>query len=384
MNFELNKEQKQIKKAVKDFVKGEFKKEIVHELINNNAYPEKILKKSSELGFTGIHFPEAYGGEGLGRLEQILVAEALACANSTVGSCVALAGYGSEILLQHGSEQQKKNWLPKIAEAEMLSSCAFTEDGMGNDLSGCQTTAVKDGNTWLINGSKTFAINGGALAGFYIVLCKTDPDSEIPDQAMSTILVEADCQGVSTVDVGDRLGSRLLSLSHVDFKDVHVPLENLIGGEHKGYSQVLDFFNQSRLLVASLAVGTAQGAFERAFAHVKQREQFGQKLVDFQITRHKLAEMITDIEMARLMVCQGVWACEKGMGSTKFCSMAKLVATQTAMKTADHAIQLLGGYGYVDEYEVEGFYRDAKMFEIFEGNRHQQKDVIADTMTGKK
>ena len=136
--------------------------------------------------------------------------------------------------------------------------------------------------------------------------------------------------------------------------------------------------------MASLAVGTAQGAFERAFAHVKQREQFGQKLVDFQITRHKLAEMITAIEMARLMVFQGVWAGEKGMGNTKFCSMAKLVSTRTAVKTADQAIQLLGGYGYIDEYDVEGCYRDAKMFEILEGNRHEQKDVIAYTMTGKK
>lgn len=384
MNFELNKEQKQIKKAVKDFVKGEFKKEIVHELINNKIYPEKILKKAGELGFSGIDFPEAYGGEGLGLLEKLLIAEALAGANSTVGSCVALAGYGADILLAHGSEQQKKTWLPQIAGAKTLSSCAFTEAGMGNELMGCNTMAVKDGDTWLINGTKTFALNGGPLAGFYIVLCKTDPDAEIPGQSLSTILVEAHCEGVSTVDVGSRLGSRLLYLSHVDFNNVRVPLENLIGGENKGFSQVVDFFNQSRLLVASLAVGTAQGAFDRAFEYVKQREQFGRKLIDFQITRHKLAEMITAIEMARLMVFQGAWACEQDMGATKFCTMAKLVATQTAMKTTDHAIQLLGGYGYVDEYEVEGFYRDAKMFEILEGNRHLQKDVIADTLTGKK
>lgn len=380
MNFELNKEQKQIKKAVRDFVKGEFKKEIVHELINSKAYPEKILRKAGELGFSGIHFPELYGGEGLGLFEKILIAESLAGGNSTVGTCVALAGYGTEILLEHGSEQQKNTWIPRIAEAEILSSCAFTEEGMGSNRTRCQTTAVKDGDCWLINGRKTFAVNGGALAGFYIVLCKTDPDTEKPGQGMSTILVEADCKGVSTVDVGNRLGTRLLPLSHVDFNNVRVPLENLIGGEHKGYSQTVNFVNQSRLLVASLAVGTAQGTFDLALAHVKQREQFGRKLIDFQMTRHKLAEMITAIEMARLMVFQGVWAFEKGMGDAKFCSMAKLVSTRAAMRTADHAIQLLGGYGYIDEYDVEGFYRDAKMFEIFEGNHHQQKDVIADTM----
>lgn len=384
MNFELNKEQKQIKKAVKDFVKGEFKKDIVHELINNKTYPEKILKKAGELGFSGIDFPEVYGGEGLGLLEKLLIAEALAGGHSTVGSCVALAGYGADLLLAHGSAQQKTTWLPEIAEAKTLSSCAFTEAGMGNDLTGCNTTAVKDGDTWLIHGTKTFALNGGPLAGFYIVLCNTDPGAESPAQGLSTILVEAHCKGVSTVDVGNRLGSRLLYLSHVDFNNVRVPLDNLIGGENKGYSQVVEFFNQSRLLVASLAVGTAQGAFDRAFAYVKQREQFGRKLIEFQITRHKLAEMITAIETARLMVFQAALACEKGTDATKFCAMAKLVATRTAMKTTDHAIQLLGGYGYVDAYDVEGFYRDAKMFEILEGNRHQQKDVLADAMTGKK
>ena len=384
MNFELNKEQQQIIKAVKDFVKGEFKKEIVHELINNKTYPEKILKKAAELGFSGIGFPESYGGEGLGLLEKLLIAEVLAGANSTVGSCVALAGYGADILLSHGSEEQKKTWLPKIADAETLSSCAFTEAGMENDFKGCNTTAVKDGNSWLINGSKTFVLNGGPLAGFYIVLCKTDPDAQSPGQSLSTILVEARCEGVSTVDVGTRLGSRLLYLSHVDFNNVRVPLENLIGEENSGFVQVVDFLNKSRLLVASLAVGTAQGAFERAFEHVKQREQFGRKLIDFQVTRHKLAEMITAIETARVMIFQGVQACEKDKGAAKFCTMAKFVATQAAMKTTDHAIQLLGGYGYVDEYEVEEFYRDAKMFEILEGNRHLQKDLIADTLTGKK
>ena len=197
----------------------------------------------------------------MGLFEKILIAEALTCGNSTVGSCVALAGYGAEILLEHGSEQQKKTWIPKIAEAEILSSCAFTEEGMGNDLKGCRTTAVKDGNFWLINGSKTFAINGGALAGFYIVLCKTNPEAEPPEQGMSTILVDADCQGVSTVDVGNRLGNRLLSLSHVDFNNVHVPLENLIGEKNKGYSQVRGFFQSEPFTCGISGSGDRPGGF---------------------------------------------------------------------------------------------------------------------------
>ncbi|MDA3791708.1 MAG: acyl-CoA/acyl-ACP dehydrogenase [Desulfobacula sp.] len=384
MNFELNKEQKQIKKAVKNFVKGEFKKDIIHGLIENKIYPEKILNKASELGFLGIHFPEQYGGEALGAFEKILIAEELAIGSSTVGACVSLAGHGTEILLQYGSEKQKKTWLPKVADAEILSSCAFTEPGIGHNIELSQTTAIKDGNSWLINGRKAFAVNGGPLAGFYIVLCKTDSEAGNPEQGLSTMLVEADCQGVSAVDVGNRLGHKLLFISNIEFNNVRIPLENLIGQENKGFSQVMEFFNHSRLVIAALSVGTAQGAFDRAFAHVKQREQFGQKLIDFQITRHKLAEMITEIETARLMTWQGALACEKGSTNTKLCSMAKLVATRTAMKVCDHALQLLGGYGYVQEYEVEGFYRDAKMSEILEGNQHVQKDVIADTITGKR
>lgn len=384
MNFELNKEQKQIKKAVKDFVKGEFKKEIIQELVENRAYPEKIWKKAGELGFLGINFPESYEGDGFSIFEKNLIAEELASGHSTIGTCLSLAGYGTEILLHHGSEKQKKYWLPKVVNAEILSSCAFTESGSGNNIELSQTTAIRSDNSWLINGTKTFAINGGPLAGFYIVLCKTDANSKKHEHGLSTILVEADCPGISTMDVGNRLGHRLLSLSNVDFNNVRVPLENLIGQEHNGYQQVMEFFNHSRLLMASLAVGTAQGAFERAFAYVKQREQFGRKIIDFQITRHKLSEMATAIETARLMNCKGMWACENGISATRLCSMAKLVAGRTAMTVCDHALQLLGGYGYMEEYEIESFYRDAKMFEVMEGSRHAQNTVIADSITAKR
>lgn len=384
MHLTLNKEQKQIKKAVKDFVKGEFKKDVIHELKTSRLYPEKILNNASELGFLGIHFPEEYGGEGLGLFEKCLIAEELATGDSTVGTCVSLAGYGTELLLKYGSEKLKETWLPKVADANALSSCAFSEPDSGSAIKGSKTTAVKEGDFWRINGSKVFAMNAGPQTGFYIVLCKTDPDARDPRHGLSTILVKSDCQGVSTVDPGTTLGHDLLFIRNVDFNNVHVPLENLIGRENKGYSQVMDFFNLSRLLVASLAVGTAQGAFQRALGHVKQRVQFGRKLIDFQITRHKLSEMISAIETARLMTWQAASVCENGGADTKLCSMAKFVATRTAMMVCDHALQLLGGYGYVQEYEIEGFYRDAKMFEILEGNHHVQKDIIANMITGKR
>ena len=387
MNFELNKEQQQIKKAAKDFVKGEFKQEIIHDFVKNKAYPSKILKKAGELGFLGIHFPEEYGGEGLSPFEQMLIAEELTIGHSTVGACLALSGYGTDILLNHGSEQQQKTWLPKIAKANVISSCAFTELSLVDNFEDYHTTAVKDGDSWVINGGKRFVVNGeqdgepyGGKTGFYIVLCKTDFGTTTPEKGLSTILVEADRQGVSSANVGNMLGTRLLPLTNVDFNTVRVPLKNLIGNEHGGHSQVVEFSNHSRLLIASMAVGMAQGAFDRALSHVKQRKQFGQKLIDFQVTRHKLSEMITLIETARLITCRAALVCEQGVGNAKYCSMAKLVATQTAIRVADHALQLLGGYGYMDEYDVEGYYRDAKMLEILEGNNHLQKDIIADTI----
>jgi alkylation response protein AidB-like acyl-CoA dehydrogenase len=387
VNFELNKEQQQIKKAAKDFVKGEFKQEVIHDLVKNRTYPSKILKKAGKLGFSGVHFPEEYGGEGLSPFEQMLVAEELTIGHSTVGVCLALSGYGTDILLSHGSERQKQTWIPRVAKADVISSCAFTEPGPVENFEDYHTTAVKDGDSWVINGGKRFVVNGekndkphGGKTGFYIVLCKTDFGTTTPEKGLSTILVEADRQGVSSVNVGNILGTRLLPLTNVDFNTVRVPLENLIGKEHEGHSQVMEFFNHSRVLIASMAVGMAQGAFDRALSHVRQREQFGQKLIEFQVIRHKLSEMITLIETARLITRRAALVCDQGRGDAKSCSMAKFVATQTAIRVTDHALQLLGGYGYMDEYDVEGYYRDAKMLEILEGNNHLQKDIIADTI----
>ena len=179
MDFELSKEQKEIQKAVRDFVKGEFKKEIIEELINKHEYPVKIWKKAADLGFIGIHFPEQYSGQGLGVMENILVAEELARGDSTVGCCLLIADFASELILHNGTEEQKAKWLPKVAEGECLSCGAFTEPDHGSDITSVETTAVKDGDEWVINGSKIFITNAGPLAGFYTVLCQTDPAAQL-------------------------------------------------------------------------------------------------------------------------------------------------------------------------------------------------------------
>jgi alkylation response protein AidB-like acyl-CoA dehydrogenase len=383
MEFELTKEQQQIQKAVRDFVKGEFKKDIILELEEKHEYPVKMWKKAADLGFIGIHFPEQYSGQGMGVMENILVAEELCRGDSSVGACLMLADFASEIVLHFGSESQKKTWLPRVAEGEVLSCGAFTEPDHGSDITFMDTSAVRDGDDWVINGSKIFITNGGPLAGFYSVLCQTNPEAQPSHRGMSLILVEADRPGVSTASVGVKMGIRMMHTAEVTFKDVRVPAENLIGEENRGFYQVLEFFDESRILIASQGLGTAQGAFDRALDYVKSREQFGRKIAQFQITQHKLADMATKIEMARLLTYKAAWNFDQGHIDPKLTSMAKMVAGRTAVEVADEAIQLMGGYGYMLEYEVERFYRDAKICELYEGTKEIQKNTIASALLGK-
>lgn len=382
MDFELTKSQMEIQKAARDFAKGEFDKELALELDLKHEFPTKIWKKAADLGFIGIHFPEKYSGQGLGVMENILVAEELCSRDSTIGSAIVLSAFASECILRFGSEELKSKFLPQVAEGKVLSAGAFTEPDHGSDITCMNTTATRDGNEWVVNGGKTFITNG-CLAGFFTVLCQTDPEAKPSYRGISMILVEADRKGVSATDVGHKMGIHMMSTAEVTFKDVRVPLTNLIGKEGKGFYQVLEFFDESRILIAAQALGTAQGAFDRALAYVKQREQFGKKLAEFQVTQHKLADMATKIELARLMTYKAAWNYDQGRIDPKLTSMAKMFAARTAVEVADEAIQLLGGYGYMAEYEVERFYRDAKITEIYEGTKEIQKNTIASAVLGK-
>lgn len=382
MDFELTKSQTEIQKAARDFAKGEFDKELARELEKNHEFPKKIWEKAGELGFIGIHFPEKYSGQGLGVLENIIIAEEFCRRDSTIGSAVILSGFASECVFRFGSDELKEKFLPPVAEGKMLSAGAFTEPDHGSDITKMDTTAVKEGAEWVINGTKTFITNGG-FAGFYVVICQTDFEATPSYRGISMILVEPDREGLSAVDVGDKMGIRSLATAEVNFKNVRVPVSNLIGKEGKGFYQVLEFFDESRILIAAQALGIAQGAFDRALDYVKQREQFGQKIAQFQVTQHKLADMATKIELARLITYKAAWNFDQGRIDPKLTSMAKMYAARTAVEVADEAIQLLGGYGYMTEYEVERFYRDAKITEIYEGTKEIQKNTIATAVIGK-
>ena len=381
MDFELTKSQKEIQKAAREFAKGEFDKELALEMDKKHEFPTKIWNKACDLGFVGVHFPEEYSGQDLGVLENVIIADEFCARDSSIGSAVILSAFASECVLRFGSEELKQKFLSPVAEGQMLSACAFTEPGRGPDISSLDTTAVRDGDEWVINGTKTFITNGG-LAGFYTVMCQTDAECQPTYRGISLILVEAEQKGVTATDVGDKMGIHMMATAELNFKDVRVPASNLIGEEGKGFDQVLEFFDESRILIAAQALGTAQGAYNRALAYVKEREQFGRKIAQFQITQHKLADMATQIELARLLTYKAAWNFDQGRIDPKLTAMAKMYSARTAVEVADEAIQLLGGYGYMTEYEVERFYRDAKIMELYEGSRKTQKNTIARAILG--
>ncbi|MGQ9507931.1 MAG: acyl-CoA dehydrogenase family protein [Thermodesulfobacteriota bacterium] len=382
MDFELTEEQRDIQKAAREFIEGEYDKEKILEWEQSHTFPADIWKKAAKLGFIGIHFPEEYGGQGYGIMENILIVEEFCRKDSGVGIAVTLADFSSEVILRFGTHEQKKKYLIPVARGEAISGGAYTEPDHGSDITLMSTTAVKEGDSYLINGTKTFITNG-TLADFFVVLCQTDPQAKPTYRGQCTILVERGTKGLEATEIFPKMGIRMTSTAELSLSDVRVPAGNLIGEENKGFYQVLEFFDESRIEIAAQALGIAQGAFDRALEYAKQRTQFGRKLVDFQITQHKLADMATKVEVARLLTYKAAWNFDQKRIDPKLTSMAKMFAGKVAVEVADEAIQIFGGYGYITEYEVERFYRDAKITEIYEGTKEIQKNTIASALIGK-
>jgi len=382
MDFELSAEQKEVKRAAFEFAKGEFDKEVALELSKTHAFPHEIHKKACKLGFIGMHYPETYGGQGYGIFENGLMVEEFCRQDSSIGIALSICNFASEIILRFGNEEQKKKYLIPLAKGETISAGAFTEPDHGSDITQMFTTGTLGNGEFIINGTKTF-ISNGTIAKFAIVLCQTDSNIKPPYRGQSTILVETGLEGFEITDVGEKMGIKMSPTTEMSFNNVKVPKENLIGELQRGFYNVLEFFDESRVLVGAQGLGITNGAFDRALDYTKKRTQFGKKLVDFQITQHKLADMATKIEVARLLVYKAGWNFDHKGIDPKLTSMAKMFAARVAVEVADEAIQMLGGYGYITEYEVERFYRDAKITEIYEGTREIQKNTIASYLIGK-
>jgi alkylation response protein AidB-like acyl-CoA dehydrogenase len=379
MDFDLTEEQSSIQKAAEEFARGEFDKEIALECEKGHRFPREILKKAAELGFIGIHYPEEYGGQGYGVFENVLVVEALCRQDSGLGIALACADSSAEMILRFGSDEQKRRYLPSIARGEAISSGAFTEPDSGSDLTGLSTTAVRKGADFVINGSKMFITNG-PVCDFVVVLCQTDPSAVPLHHGQSVFVVEKEAPGFTASDVGEKMGNKMVATGELSFNDVKVPESSLVGKENDGFQQSLALFNELRIEVAAQGLGIAQGCLDRVVDYVKTRKQFRRKLSDFQATQHKLADMAAMIEAARTMVYKAAWSFDRGTCDPYLISIAKLTASQTAVRVADEAIQLHGGYGYMLEYDMERFYRDARLTAIYAGTTEIQKNTIADEL----
>lgn len=373
--IEFTRSQKETQKAVREFARGEFDKEAIIEMEKRLEFPTSQWKKAADLGFTGITFPESCDGGGLGLVDACIVSEELCRRDSSMGPAIMSADFGCECLNRFAGDELKSRYLRPVAAGEKISSAAYVESLQDGPVSEIQTTAVRDGDDWIINGFKRYVVNA-EKAGFYIVLCNTE-------SGIALLIADAHSEGLGIYSPEKRLGGNMAPVSNVEFSNVRVSGVNLIGGEPgRGVSQLKAFIDERRIRAAAEAVGIAQGAFDRALAYVKQREQFGRKLAAFQVNRHKIADMAAKIEPARLIAYHAAQLFDAGRTDSALISIAKMTASKAAADVCDEAIQLFGGYGYMTEQEVERFFRDAKTNQMTLGTIHSQKDTLADIVIG--
>jgi alkylation response protein AidB-like acyl-CoA dehydrogenase len=382
MDFELTKVQKDIQRAAREFVQAEYDRDKVMQLELNKEYPWELWRKACELGFLGIDFPEEYGGQGLGQMELVLVQEEFSRQFGGIGLAVVSTNMGSRTILENGTEEQKQKYIPPLFRGEALIATAASEPDHGSDLTFVDTTAVKEGGDYIINGVKIFITNAN-IAKWMIVLCQTNPEAKPGYRGQSNIIVETDRDGIEFSEQ-EKMGWKSTPTFQVFFTNVRVPQENLLGEENRGFYQFMTMGNLFRAQGGAATTGMAQGAFDRALEYAKTREAFGQKIGQFQVIQHKLVDMATKIETARLLVHKAASEIDHGRVDPSLCAMAKWYPARVAVEVCDEAIEILGGHGYMLENEVERFYRDAKGAEIADGTKEIQKNAIARSLLGKE
>ena len=379
--FDLTPEQQDIKQAAREFAEKEFT-DIARELDDNERFDDRLWQKAGELGFLGVFVEEKYGGAGLGHFEQCLISEEFARVDTGIAQVMVAAYFGTQLIKLFGTEEQKLKYLPPVCAGEWRCGMASTEPDAGSDVAGITTTAVRDGDEYVISGNKMFITNAN-VGKFLVVLCVTDPKNPKRHDRFSTIIVETDRPGYEASKLHGKLSIRCSDTGEVAFKDVRVPKENLVGVEGKGFYQLMHFFNRARIDVAGLGVGTAQGALEKAIDHVKKRKAFGGPLASLQMVQAKIADMATSVELGRSLLYRAAKAVDRGDIDPALIAMAKWYTCEVAVKVADEAIQLHGGYGILKEYNVEHYWRDAKVLEIFEGTKEVEKVLIGRHLLGR-
>ena len=380
MDFELSNRQKAIRMAAREFAEGELAP-VGKDCESKGEYPRDLIKKAAQLGFVGVYIKKEYGGLGLGTLEDTIIHEEFWRAEPGLGQVFSQTTFGAKELVLFGTDEQSKKYLSPLVKGEWVTGFSITEPEAGSDAASVTTRAEKVGDEYVINGNKVM-ISNGTEAQFILVYCLTNPEETSKSRRHSILIVETDRPGYKADRIHGKMGLHASDTANIYFNNVKVPKENLVGVEGNGFVQLMKFLDHSRVAVAADGLGLAQGAMEQAINYVKKRKQFGHMIASFQVTQFKIAEMATLIETARSLVYKASWALDRGTPDTPLSAMAKWWACRVAVKVVDEALQLHGGYGYLDDYPIERFYRAAKLLEIYEGTKEIQKMVIGRRILG--
>jgi alkylation response protein AidB-like acyl-CoA dehydrogenase len=382
VDFSFTDEQQQLRRSVREFAEGEIAPHVM-EWDEASKFPSELIPKLGQMGLLGVIFPEKYGGAGLGYIEYVIAIEELSRVDGSIGILVAAHNsLCTNHLFKFGNEEQKQKYVTPLAQGKKLGSWSLTEPEAGSDAGGTRTTAVRNGKSWVLNGAKTFTTNGH-YADFCVAMAVTDKDKGA--HGISAFVLEKGMPGFKPGKKENKLGLRASDTSEVIFSDCHVPAENLVGKEGEGFKNSLQVLDGGRISIAALALGMAQGAYEASLKYAKQRKQFGKAISEFQAIQFKLADMAMEIDAARLLTYRAAWMADRGdLRLTTESSMAKLFAAEVAVRVANEAVQIFGGYGFTKDYPAEKYYRDVKLCTIGEGTSEIQRLVIARQLLGAK
>lgn len=374
MDFEQTPEQAHLRKSIREFAEAEIEPHVLT-WDEEQIFPLEVVKKCGEMGLLGAIFPEDLGGAGLGYVEYATIIEELARVDPSVALIVAAhTSLCTNHIFQSGSDEQRRHYVPKLATGEWIGSWSLTEPEAGSDAAGTRTTAVRDAECWVLNGGKTFTTNAH-YADVCVAMAVTDRHQSA--HGISAFILEKGVPGFRLGKKENKLGMRASATGEVIFENCRVPPSQMLGKKGEGFVDSLRILDGGRISIAALAVGTAQGAYDAALAYSKQRRQFGRPISEFQAIQHKLVDMATEIEAARLLTLRAGWLKDRGRRVTRESAMAKLFASEMAVRACNEAVQIHGGYGFIKEYKVEKFYRDVKLCTIGEGTSEIQRLVIA-------
>jgi len=377
MNFELTEDQKMIREAVRDFAEREIRP-VAQELDEKAEFSAELTKKMGELGLFGMYLPEKYGGQRMDTLAYIIAVEEISRVDGSQGATLAAHNsLGIGPIYYYGTEEQKMKYLPQLCTGEALWGFGLTEPNAGSDSRGTKTTAVLEGDEWVINGSKIFITNGSADISIGSAVQAVSKTLENGKKEFTTIIVEKDTPGFKRVSMHGKMMWRASDTAELYFDDCRVPKENLLGEVGKGSKIMLSTLDNGRLSIAAMGLGAAQGAFDLAMQYAQERQQFGRPISKFQINAFKLADMATKIEHARWFLYRACWLKDNDKPFAKEAAMAKLHCSEIAKEVADEAVQIHGGYGLMKDYDVERIYRDQRLLQIGEGTSEIQRLVIS-------